>query len=126
MLHIYVYINICVHVTYISIYIHIYKHTGFERRVVVELQSCFIDFQFFKIMLRKQSVFLQAGTTRTLDPSGEMERRGRAQGGGPLRLWGSSGPRTRMNPSKETALPGDLGTGDRQALLATRPVSGGR
>ena len=87
MLHIYVYINVymlhvCVYI-YIYIYTYIYKRTGFERRVVVELQSCFIDFQFFKIMLRKQSVFLQAGTTRTLDPRGEMERRGRAQGGGP-------------------------------------------
>ena len=28
---------------YIYIYIYIYQHIGFERRVVVELQSCFID-----------------------------------------------------------------------------------
>ena len=111
--------------------IYIYKHTGFERRVVVDLQSCFHWFSIFKIILRKHSLCScklaqPEPWVRTLGPRGPMERRGRAQGGGPLRLWGSSGPRTRMNPSKETALPGDLGTGDRQTLSATRPVSRGR
>ena len=85
MLHIYVYMNIC---TY-YIYIYIYQHIGFERRVVVELQSCFIDSWFFKIILRKHS--LCSCKLAQPEPWIQEERgaeRGRAQGGGP---WGYGG-----------------------------------